>query len=591
MNDLGNITTLIIDPQPGMRASIRNMLNLYGITKIDEAVSSSSAMRALKSKAYDVILCEYDLAEGQDGQQLLEDLRYNKIIPLSTIFVMVTAEHSYERVVSAAEQSPTAYLLKPFAADALLERLMRALDRRVLFLPAYRLIEEGNPIAAIEACIEGEVKQAFHAPDFMRLRAELHIVLGQAAEAEVIYKKLIGSKAIAWARLGLAKALFMQNRYDEADSVLEALISDNGKFLDAYDWLAKTRQTVGRLDDAIHVLENAVAISPHTVVRLRKLGDLAMEAGDVEVAEKSFQQVVSKARYSEFRDPEDHVKLVKTLVQKGDMQLAATVVRDLEKSFAGVKKTEACRAFSSALIHAQMGDTDQAGKELAKAAAACRDGAGLSNDMKLELAKTCLENKMERDAAQVMLEAMNNAPDSAAMVKAMKVFEQAGRKDLAEAVATESRKQVVSLVSDGAEKAKHGDFRGAVELMTQAASKFPDNPQVVFNAALSLLKCLENLGWDNTLGRQARWYIDSCRRVDPTNPRLIPLADLYQTVLKKYGIMPSHVLPKLPPLVRPKLVGGRASDCRWGSHHSNPTGVNRAPADSPVVLLADPAIP
>jgi hypothetical protein len=228
------------------------------------------------------------------------------------------------------------------------------------------------------------------------------------------------------------------------------------------------------------------------------------------------------------------------------MQLAATVVRDLEKSFSGVKKTEACRAFSAALIHAQTGDTERAAKELSTAAAACRDGAGLSNEMKLELAKSCLDNHLEKDAAQVMLEAMNNAPDSAAMVRAMKVFEGAGRKDLAEAVATESRRQVVGLVSDGADKAKQGDYRGAVELMTQAAVRFPDNPQVVFNAALSLLRCMENIGWDNTMGRQARWYIDSCRRVDPTNPRLTPLTDLYQSVLKKYGIMPSHVVPKLP---------------------------------------------
>jgi hypothetical protein len=60
------------------------------------------------------------------------------------------------------------------------------------------------------------------------------------------------------------------------------------------------------------------------------------------------------------------------------------------------------------------------------------------------------------------------------------------------------------------------------------------------------LKCLENNGWENGLAEQARWFIDSCRRIDPTNPRLTPLADLYQTVLKKYGIMPSYVASRLP---------------------------------------------
>lgn len=545
MKEFGSITAMIIEPQSGMRGSIHNMLNLCGITKIDHAVSSGTALRSLKGRSYDVILCEYDLADGQDGQQLLEDLRHNRIIPLWTIFVMVTAERAYEKVVSAAELAPTDYLLKPFTADALLERLGRALDRRALFMPTYQLMDEGSLIAAIEACVEGERLNPRFATDFVRLRAELHVVLGQAAQAEVIYLKLCESKAVAWARLGLAKTLFMQNRLNEAEEVLQSLVSEHGKFLDAYDWLAKTHQAVGRLPEAQRVLENAVAISPHAVRRLRKLGEVALEAGDVEIAEKSFQQVVSKAKHSEFRDPEDHVKLVKTLVQKGDIQQAAIVVRDLEKSFGGIEKTEACRAFSAAMIHGQAGDAQRAAEEFGAAVAACRGGVALSNDLKLDLAKNCLENNLERDASEVMLEVMNNAVDGAAMAKAMKVFEQAGRKDLAESVAKESRKQVVGLVTSGAEKAKRGDYRGAVELMTEAARKFPDNPQVAFNAALSLLKCIENLGWDNGMGEQARWYLDSCRRVDPTNPRLVPLSDLYQSVLKKYGVVPAHVTAKL----------------------------------------------
>lgn len=546
MKEFANITAMIIEPHTGMRGSMHNMLNLCGITKIDHAVSSGTAIRPLKARPYDVILCEYDLAEGQDGQQLLEDLRHNKIIPLWTIFFIVTAERSYEKVVSAAELAPSDYLLKPFTADSLLERLVRALERRALFMPVYLLMDEGSLPAAIEACIEGEVKNQRFAMDFMRMRAELHVVLGQAAEAEVVYRKLYELKAVAWARLGLAKTLYMQGRVDEAAELLKNLVNENSRFLDAYDWLAKVHQSAGRLPDAQRVLEDAVSLSPHVIRRLRNLGEVALENGDIDMAERSFQQVVTKARYSEYRDPEDHVKLVKSLVQKGDVVQAATVVRDLEKNLSGTRRARACRALSAGMIHEQTGDTEGAVAEFSAAVAACRDGVGLSNDLKLDLARSCLQNNLEGEATEVMLEAMNNATDSAAMVKAMRVFEQAGRKDLAESVAKESRKQVIGMVSAGAEKAKRGDFRGAVQMMTEAARRFPDNPQVVFNAALALLKCLENNGWENQLAEQARWFIDSSRRIDPTNPRLGPLADLYQTVLKKYGIMPSHVASRLP---------------------------------------------
>ena len=545
--DLGSITALIVEPHSGMRASMHNMLNLCGITKIDHAVSSGTALRPLKTRNYDIVLCEYDLAEGQDGQQLLEDLRHNKIIPLWTIFFMVTAERSYEKVVGAAELAPTDYLLKPFTADALLDRLGRALERRALFMPIYQLMDEGSLAAAIEGCIEGEIANPRFALDFMRLRAELHVALGQAVEAEVIYRKLFDAKAVAWARLGLAKTLFMQNRLEEAEQLLQSLVTDNKRFLDAYDWLAKTHIAEGHLPEAQSVLEAAVAISPHAVRRLRTLGEVALETGDVDLAEKSFQQVVSKARYSEFRDPEDHVKLVKSLVQKGDVSQAASVVRDLQKSLAGNGKSEACRAFSTAMILERNGDADSAAEQYGSAVAACRTGVSLSNGLKMDLAKSCLDNDLEDQASEMMLEVMNNATDSAALAKAMRVFEKAGRKDLAESVAKESRKQVIGMVSAGAEKAKQGDFAGAVSLMTEAAHKFPDNPQVVFNAALALLKCIENQGWDSSHAEQARWYMESCRRLDPTNPRLVPLSDLYQTVLKKYGIAPSRVAAKTPP--------------------------------------------
>jgi hypothetical protein len=77
-----------------------------------------------------------------------------------------------------------------------------------------------------------------------------------------------------------------------------------------------------------------------------------------------------------------------------------------------------------------------------------------------------------------------------------------------------------------------------VELMTAAVHKLPENPQVVFNAAVAVLKYLENVGWEEKLGDRARGYIESARRLDPNNPRLVPLSDLYLGIMKKYGIKP-----------------------------------------------------
>lgn len=540
MLQMDALTILIIEPHAGMRSSLRDMLKQGGMIKIDFSVGASAAIRAFKNRTYDIVLCEYDLGEGQDGQQLLEDLRHHKLISLSTVFFMVTAERNYEKVVSAAELAPTDYLLKPFTADALLERVVRAIERRNIFLPVYQLMELGNLRDAIVACIEGAASHSRHMVDFMRLRAELYMALGEPVEAEQVYAQLLSARAIAWARLGLAKSLYLQRRFAEAESNLQALVTENGKFLDAYDWLAKTHQAIGQLESAKAVLQDAVTVSPHAIRRLRKLGEVALETGDVETAERSLRQVVSKARYSDFRDPEDHARLVQSLLKKGDTVQASAVIRDLDKSMGGLNKTPVCRAISSAMVYSHTGDDARAVQALGEAVSACRDSIGMSSELKIELVRSCLESKLEAGASEVMLDVMRNAPSGPVMEKAMRVFEQAGRSEMAEKLVQDSRRQVIELVAAGAEKAKHGDYRGAVAFMAEAVGKLPDNPQVVFNAALAALKCLDNLGWEDALGQQARSLIERARILDAANPRLTPLTSLYQGMLKKYGIRPGR---------------------------------------------------
>lgn len=535
MNGLDGLTALIIEPHAGMRASLHNMLNLCGLTKIDHASNSNTAIKQVGLKVYDMIMCEYDLDGGQDGQQLLEDLRHHKLIGLATMFFMVTAEGNHGKVVSAAELAPTDYILKPFTADRLLERIARGLEKRSVFMPVFELMEAGQQREAIDACIEGMKNNPRYSIDFLRLRAELHMFLGEPAEAEPIYKQLYEAKTIAWARLGLAKTLFMRDRFLEAQGILEELVDSNKNFVDAYDWLAKTHAAVGDMQKSQEVLESAVSVSPHAVRRLRKLGETALETGDVDTAEKTLKQVVSKAKYSEFRDPEDHVKLVQTLVKKGDPVQAAAVIRDLDRSMGGQKNTSACSAISSAMVHEYTGNEQRLNEALVQALTACKDAVGLSDNVKMELARNCLSNNMEEGASEVMREVMRNAPNNAAMAKAMAVFEKAGKGDLGSQLAQQSRQEVVDLVASGANKAKAGDFRGAVQLMVEAVNKLPDNPQVVFNAAVAVLKCLENVGWDERLGSYALNLIDTVRRLDPTNPKLNALSGLHQQILKKYN--------------------------------------------------------
>jgi hypothetical protein len=193
-----------------------------------------------------------------------------------------------------------------------------------------------------------------------------------------------------------------------------------------------------------------------------------------------------------------------------------------------------CSAISSALLHEYTGNEARLHESLATALAACADVPGLSSDLKLELARTCLENNMEEGGADLVREVMRNASNDAAMLRAMGVLEGAGFPDLARTLAQESRQHVVDLVADGAARARSGDYKGAVGLMLEAAAKLPNNPAVAFNAALATLRCLEHDGWEDKLGQQAVSLIGNVRALDPGNPKLGALSALHHQVLKKY---------------------------------------------------------
>ncbi|HTH44981.1 MAG TPA: tetratricopeptide repeat protein [Oxalicibacterium sp.] len=540
MSELAGLTALIIEPHAGMRASIQGMLNGASIARIEFAVSAGTAIRPLKQTEFDLVICEYDLGEGQDGQQLLEDLRHNNIMSAATIFIMVTAERTHEKVMSAAALGLNDYILKPFTADMLIERIVRAVEKRQALTRVRQLMEQGDLAAAIDASLQGEQQYPHYQPEFMRMRAEMHLALGELAEAETVYQDLCATRAATRARLGLAITLFMQERFEEAEALLRALIADQPQFLEAYDWLAKAQQALGRTADAQATLERVVSQSPHALRRLRQLGVVALDAGDVDTAHRAFQQVVSKARFSEFREPEDHVRLVKTAIAKGEAATVPSLIRELTKNLAGAGKTPACRALAAAMLHDHQGESEKAVEELQAAAAACAEPVGISDEIKILLAQGCLANGLEQQAIEVMTVVAGNAHTNGAMAKAMQVFAEAGRDDLAQRVTRESKSQIVDLVSAGAKKARLGDYRGAVDLMSEAAARLPGNPQVVFNAAVAALKCLDKEGWDAALGERANTYIATARRLDPCNPRMPLLANMYRDILKKYAISQSY---------------------------------------------------
>ncbi|MGK5023223.1 response regulator [Janthinobacterium sp. RB2R34] len=539
MPENSDLSVLIVDPNPSMRSNLHNMLNQAAINKVEYAVSSGTAIRLLNKKAFDIILCEYDLGSGadaQDGQQLLEDLRHHQLIKPWTIFIMLTSEAIHGKVVSAAELTPSDYILKPFTVDVLSGRIARAIERRAIFLPTYQLIDKGDLRAAVASCEAAELRHPRLAADFARLRAELQLSLGEWKEAEQIYADMLATRPMAWVRLGLARTLFAQQRHAEVEAALLELIEQNPRFMAAYDLLAQNHEALGQPLLAKKILEDAVTISPHVVRRLRHLGGMAFESGDIGAAERAYKQVVTKAKYSEFRDPEDHVNLVRTLVKKGDAPQASGVLRDMERSLRSGANVEACRAISAAMLHELAGNDLAAASELRQAATAANMAQGLSTRLKVGLVQSCLKNNLDDAAAEVMMKMVNEADSEVNMEQAVGVFEQAGRHDLARDLGQQINHQVQELLQDAAGKTDSGEFKDAVFMLRQALRRTPGNLPVLFASVEAILRQLNMLGWEPVLAEQLVDHLQLIRKIDPAHPKLESLKQQYRATQHKYGI-------------------------------------------------------
>ncbi|MBN8443287.1 MAG: response regulator [Thauera sp.] len=542
------IDVLVVESQPTMRSQLRNMLASIGYESAQFAVSASTAIKRLRERHYDLILCEYHLGDGQDGQHLLEDLREHEIIPLETLFVMISSEMNYERVVSTCELAPNDYILKPLTGETLRVRLQRAFDKRDAFLPAWQSMAMGDTVGAIECCREGSARHPQYAVDFTRLQAELHLSNGQLDEAEARYREILKDRSIPWADLGLARVLALRKQHEEAEAILLGLVGTHERYIAAYDLLSRVREEDGRPQAARDTLIAAAERSPHRLNRQRRLGELALRVGDPAAAESSFAEVVRKGKYSDFADPEDHVRLVQAQLAQAKLDSAANSIADLERGSGRQPKGELCKALCNAMLHARAGDLARSREALQAASRAAQRGAQLSVGLRQELIKACFDHQLGDEGTELVGDILRTAADERSIESTRELLRERGLEGLSKQIEAKVQAEVKSLITVGAEKARAGDFDGAVSEMMNAARKMPGNPQVLFNAALALMRHIEHRGWNDAFAAQAHGLIDRARKLSPASPRLAALTDFMHQQIKRYGIRPGRIMPRPRPL-------------------------------------------
>jgi two-component system, chemotaxis family, chemotaxis protein CheY len=118
---------LVVDDFSTMRRIIKNLLKDLGFTNIQEADDGSTALPMLQQGDFDFVVTDWNMP-GMQGIDLLRAIRSNpslKHIPV----LMVTAEAKKEQIVAAAQAGVNGYVIKPFTAATLKEKLAKIFER------------------------------------------------------------------------------------------------------------------------------------------------------------------------------------------------------------------------------------------------------------------------------------------------------------------------------------------------------------------------------------------------------------------------------------------------------------------------------
>lgn len=122
-----NIKILIVDDFSTMRRIIKNLLRDLGFTNTEEADDGTTAVPMLETGKFELLVTDWNMP-GMQGIDLLRHVRANESLSSMPV-LMVTAEQKKEQIIEAAQAGVNGYIVKPFTAQTLKEKLEKIFER------------------------------------------------------------------------------------------------------------------------------------------------------------------------------------------------------------------------------------------------------------------------------------------------------------------------------------------------------------------------------------------------------------------------------------------------------------------------------
>lgn len=507
---------IIIEDHAEFRSSLKQMMKLFGANNVETATSGDQGIGKIITGNYDIVLCDYELGKGKDGQQVLEETRHSGLLKASSIFVLITAATTVEMVMGALEYEPDGYITKPITHENLKTRLDRIVRDKQAFQEIDKAIDNKKPDLAVKACDKIIAVESKFQIKAYRFKSKLLLKLERYQEAEQLFKDVLEVRYIPWAKLGLGKCAYYRNQHDEAKSIFEELAQEDKRNVEAHDWLAKVYASEEKYELAQKSLLQAVKQSPKSVLRQKELGRVSAVNEDWEIGEKAYRKAVSLGKDSCFKSSDNYTGLTKALQNKiknfkgrpgrDASTEAIRTLEALEKDYGSQKNISLHSTILRGETSANQDQHKEAERYIKKSLNIIKEyGEELPNYLGIAMAE-CLEaNQQDKEAEEFRKKYADN----------FICFE--------------------TLNGEGVKFFKAGKYREAVEAFRKATQDPNASVSALLNATQACIKLLETEGPNELLVKDCTLYFKKLEDIAANDSNYARFKKLH-TLYKKYEL-------------------------------------------------------
>ncbi len=535
--DYSALSVLIVDDFHNFRSALTKNMYTLGFRRINSVSSGNEAMNICRKEHYDIILSDYNLGVGKNGQQLLEELRFRGIFKRADIFILISADTSREVVMASYDCEPNDYLTKPITGKTLEQRIKRQLAKREALLDIHTAIDEKAYQRAIALLELNIMANSRYTVDCQKLLGELYIKEQQYNMAETLYLEVLASRNVDWAQVGLANIDVARGKANEAIVSLEQVVSEHPSYLKAYDSLSDACTISGDSDKLQDVLQKAVNISPMSIGRQKILADTALANGDVELAMNAYKKIIKYGANSHYDSADNHLNFARSITKiydndtskAQDMSLtAAKLLNNLDDQYEVSEEQKIQAKLLNSQINALNGNKRASTDLLSEAQELIVQNAQRDIDTEVETVNALIFNDNITEAKKLITEMLDFYQyDQSALEKIDPLLE--------EPVSDKGKKIIGTINKKGIELYRQQEFVQSVEYFTKAQKKYPRYVGLKLNLVQAMISEIKENGYHEE-------YIDQCASIFTTVERYLSSGDDKYQRYKQLNLMYRQVV-------------------------------------------------